>query len=451
MQLLKDMINRKWTWVIASLAVIVCAGYWLVQPATTDDEDNNGLTEAGIEPLIRYGMDVSRFIVKNHIVKPNEFFADILTGYNVAYSSIDYIARESKGIFNLNKIKAGNNCTMLCEETDSGLVCRKLIYEESKTDFVVFNMDDSLFVYRGQKKVERKKREVSGVINSSLYETLEANNISPALAVRMADIFAWSVDFYRIQKGDRFKVIYEEDFVQDESVGIGQIQAVLFNSGGKDFYALYYAKEKGERGDYYDENGNSMKKMFLKAPVKFSRISSRYTMKRFHPVTKAWKAHLGTDYAAPHGTPIMATADGVIEAATFNPNNGNYVKIRHSGQYKTQYLHMSKIASGMRPGLRVKQGDVIGYVGSTGLATGPHVCYRFWKDGKQVDPLKQSLAYAEPLPAKYKLDFLDKTKGVKTSLDGISYEQHNIAVIKQKQEQKEEAVRNATEFVAKFF
>lgn len=445
-------MNKKWIAVLV-LPVVLVVGVlaWWGNTPQTEKSRHVRLTESSVEPLIRYGLDISKFIVKNHVVKPNEFFADILTGYNVAYASIDYIANESKEIFNLNRIKAGNNCTMLCEKTDSGLVCRKLIYEESKTDYVVFNMDDSLYVYRGQKAVERKKREVSGVINSSLYETLAENDISPALAVRMADIFAWSVDFYRIQKGDKFKVIYEEDFVQGESVGIGHIHAVVFNSGGKDFYALYYDKDGTGKGDYYDENGNSMKRMFLKSPVKFSRISSRFNLKRFHPVTKSVKAHLGTDYAAPYGTPILATADGVVEDARFKQYNGNYVKIRHSGQYKTQYLHMSKIAKGIRPGSRVKQGDVIGYVGSTGLATGPHVCYRFWKDGKQVDPLKQKLTFEEPLPAKYKTAFLATTKGTKTSLDGISYEQHNIAVIKQKEEARLSAVKDAEQFVKRFF
>lgn len=445
-------MNRKHLALVSvPLILLVLVMLWRSNNTLSTEPEDYTETESHVQPLIKYGLDISKFIVKQHVVKPNEFFADILNGYNVAYTSIDYIARESKQIFNLNKIKAGNNYTMLCEETDSGLVCRKLIYEESKTDFVVFNMDDSLYVYRGQKNVERKTREVSGVINSSLYETLEQNDINPALAVRMADIFAWSVDFYRIQKGDRFKVVYDEDFVQGESVGIGEIHAVVFNSGGKDFYAFYYEKDSQHEGDYYDENGNSMKKMFLKAPVKFSRISSRFNLKRFHPVTKAWKAHLGTDYAAPYGTPILATADGVIEEARFKQYNGNYVKIRHSGQYKTQYLHMSKIAKGARPGARVKQGDVIGYVGSTGLATGPHVCYRFWKDGKQVDPLKQKLTYEEPLPSKYKTDFLAKTKSTKNKLEKISYEQHNIAVIKQKEEEKSAAGLKAQAFVRRFF
>jgi murein DD-endopeptidase MepM/ murein hydrolase activator NlpD len=230
------------------------------------------------------------------------------------------------------------------------------------------------------------------------------------------------VDFYKIQQGDKFKVVYDEDFVNGQSVGIGEISSAVFNSCGKDLYAFYYAKDAAHEGDYYDENGNSMKKEFLKAPVKFSRISSHYSLNRFHPVTKEWKAHLGTDYAAPFGTPIMATADGIIEDACFKVYNGNYVKIRHNGQYKTQYLHMSKIAKGMHPGARVKQGEIIGYVGATGLATGPHVCYRFWKDGQQVDPLKQKLTFSDPMPVKYKSDFMTKTKAVKQRLDAIVYQ-----------------------------
>jgi murein DD-endopeptidase MepM/ murein hydrolase activator NlpD len=373
-------------------------------------------------PVVKYGLKLNGFTLLSNAVKPNQFFADILTSHNVAYSSIDFLVRESKKIFNLNKIRAGNNYTVVCQQTDSGLVACKLIYEENKVDYVVFNLEDSLYIYRGQHPVERKHHEVSGIIKSSLYETMDNYNLNNVLAVRMADIFAWSIDFYKIQPGDKFKVIYDEDFVDGKSIAIGEIQAVVFNSGGKDFYAFYYEKDNSHEGDYYDENGNSMKKMFLKAPVKFSRISSKFSMKRFHPVTKAWKAHLGTDYAASYGTPIIATADGIVEEAQFKVFNGNYVKIRHSGQYKTQYLHMSKIAKGVRSGRAVKQGEVIGYVGSTGLATGPHVCYRFWKDGQQVDPLKQKLTFAEPLPAKYKQDFLSKSASTKTAIDNISYD-----------------------------
>lgn len=387
---------------------------------------------------IRFGINFSDFKVLQHVVKPGEIFSEILGRHNVAYNTIHLLAKESESIFSIRKIKAGNQCTILCEEANGGLVPKKMIYEASKVDYVVFNLDDSLYIYRGQNKVNRVEREVSGVINSSLYETMEQNDINPALAVRMAEIFAWSIDFYKIQQGDRFKIIYDEDFSGEESVGIGEVKAVLFNSGGKDFYAFYYEKDKAHEGDYYDEKGASMRRQFLKAPVKFSRISSRFSMKRFHPVSKRWKAHLGTDYAAPHGTPIMATADGVVEEAQYKAANGNYVKIRHNGSYKTQYLHMSKIGKGIRRGVRVKQGEIIGYVGSTGLATGPHVCYRFWKDGQQVDPYRQSLTFSDPLPALYLSEFMAKSAPVKKQIDKINYTEHNMAVIKQKKESEEQ-------------
>ena len=417
---------RKSYWigsVVLLLLAAVAAGYFVktgLQPQAASVKPVVKL--AAVEkPVMKYGMNLSEFKVLTDVVKQNEFFADILTKYNVTYATIDFLARKSKSIFNLNKMKAGNNYTVLCEKSDSGLVPKKLIYEDGKVDYVVFNLDDSLYTYRGQNKVERKHREVSGIINSSLYETLESNNLSPQLAVRLSEIFAWTVDFYKIQQGDRFKVTYDEDFVNGQSVNIGEISSAVFNSGGKDVYAFYYAKDNAHEGDYYDENGNSMKKEFLKAPVKFSRISSHYSLNRFHPVTKEWKAHLGTDYAAPYGTPIMATADGVIEDACFKVYNGNYVKIRHNGQYKTQYLHMSKIGKGIHPGAHVRQGEIIGYVGATGLATGPHVCYRFWKDGQQVDPLKQKLTFSDPMPLKYKNDLLARTKPLKQSMDAIVY------------------------------
>lgn len=435
----------------AALVAFVCIiSFWLFEIVRELRGQKNEAAIAAVEtePLLKFGVNLNNFKVLSHVVKPNELFAEIFSQYNVTYQAINFFADASKEIFNLRKIKAGNCFTVLCEKTDSVLVPKKLIYEESKVNYVVFNLDDSLYMYRAQNNVERKHREVSGVIHSSLYETLEENNIDPVLAIRMSEIFAWSVDFYKIQNGDKFKIIFDEDVVNGKSVAIGEISSIVFNSGGKDNYAFYYEKDAAHEGDYYDENGNSMKKQFLKSPVKFSRISSRFSMKRFHPVTKIWKAHLGTDYAAAYGTPILATADGVVENAQFKVFNGNYVKIRHNGEFKTQYLHMSKIAKGIRAGTRVKQGEVIGYVGSTGLATGPHVCYRFWKDGAQVDPLHQKLSFADPLPSKYKTDFLSKTKSVKEKLDAISYDDHNIA----NQKSQASVEENSTEdFVKRFF
>lgn len=243
----------------------------------------------------------------------------------------------------------------------------------------------------------------SGEITSSLWQTMADNNINFNITVNLSEIYAWAIDFYRIQKGDYFKVLYEEKFVDGESVGIGKVIAAYFNHYNHDYYAVYF--EQGEAADYFDENANSLRKAFLKAPLKYSRISSRYSMKRFHPVQKRYKAHLGTDYAAPRGTPIMSTGDGVIQKSGYSKGNGNYVKVRHNSVYSTQYLHMNKIKSGIRKGVRVRQGDVIGYVGSTGLATGPHVCYRFWKNGRQVDALKVSVPPSLPVEKKYRSEY----------------------------------------------
>src|ERR1043165_8245982 len=371
---------KKYALISALVLFFAILAVWMVEiimefrkPAA---EKRTELVKNEEAPVIKYGMVMNDFKVMDHVVKPNELFSQIFSQYNVTAGAINYFVSASDEVFSLKKIKAGNRFTVLCDKNDSTLTPRKIVYEENKVDYVVFNIDDSLYMYRGQNEVERKHREVSGVIRSSLYETLDDNNIDPSLAIRMSEIFAWSIDFYKIQNGDKFKIIYDEDVVGGKTVAIGEIKAVVFNNGGKDNFAFYYEKDQNHEGDYYDENGNTMKKQFLKSPVKFSRISSRFTLNRFHPVTKMWKAHLGTDYAAAYGTPILATADGVIENAQFKAFNGNYVKIRHNGEYKTQYLHMSKIAKGIRPGVRVKQGEVIGYVGSTVLAPVPHLCSR---------------------------------------------------------------------------
>lgn len=373
------------------------------------------------DPIYKYGINLSEFVVIDQKVERNELIADILLKHNVAYQTAQLLLSGSKDIFNCRKMKAGDKYTVLGENTDTGFVAKKIVYEESKLNYVVFNLDDSLYMYRGKNQVHRKRQEVAGVINGSLYETFDEMGVPSGLAMRLADVFSCTIDFYKIQKGDKFKIIYDQDFVDDKPIGVGVISAAVFNTSGQDYYAFYYEKDAAHEGEYYDEQGNSMRKQFLKAPLKFFQITSKYSLHRFHPVVQEWRAHLGTDYAAAYGTPILATADGVVEEAQFGVYNGNYVKIRHNGQYKTQYLHMSKIGQGMHPGRHVKQGETIGYVGSTGLATGPHVCYRFWKDGQQVDPFKQKLQFSDPLAKKYKGDFMAKSAPFKTSIDQLAY------------------------------
>ncbi len=370
-------------------------------------------------PNIKYGINLNQYLVKEETVQKNESFAQIMMKHHVSEQTVNALMKQSKGKFNFHLIKAGNNYIVLGKKNKKSFTPTKIIYELNNIEYVVLNVDKQLSVITAKQQIEKKHREVAGVIRGSLYETFDNLDINPALAIRLSEIFACTIDFYKIHEGDKFKIIFDEERVNGESIGIGEISSALFNSNSKDYYAFYF--EKDNKKGYYDEDGNSMRKQFLKSPVKFGRVSSRFSKRRFHPVTKIWKAHLGTDYAASHGTPIIATADGIVEEAKYGQFNGNYVKIRHNGKYKTQYLHMSRIGKGIRRGSRVSQGQTIGYVGSTGLATGPHVCYRFWKDGQQVDPRKQQLKYSEPIHSKYKSQFFSSIKDDKSKLDNMAY------------------------------
>tara|TARA_B100000902_G_scaffold27181_1_gene32743 strand:- start:22475 stop:23710 length:1236 start_codon:yes stop_codon:yes gene_type:complete len=356
------------------------------------------------EPTIEYGIVTDSFNVIKGVIKPGQVLGEILYLNHINHQKIDLIVKKSKGVFDVKKAKAGQPYTVLCSR-DSNEIAQWFIYEESYTDYVVFDLRDNINVYRGAKEVDVRMRVASGEITSSLWNAIIENKMSPALVMELSNIYAWTIDFFRIQKGDKFKVYYEERFVEDEFIGIGRICAANFTHQSKDFYSFYFKEEGENYGDYFDEESKTLRKAFLRAPLNFSRISSKYSKRRKHPVTGRIKAHLGTDYAAPTGTPILSTANGRIVEARYKRNNGNYVKIRHNNTYTTQYLHMSKIKSGIRPGVHVNQGDVIGYVGSTGLATGPHVCYRFWKNGIQVDPYKQKLPPSDPMREESKSAF----------------------------------------------
>ena len=242
---------------------------------------------------------------------------------------------------------------------------------------------------------------------------------SHELTNKFVDIFGWQVDFARLQKGDKFKLIYEELQVEGTPIGIKQINGIYFEHFNTPYYAFPF--DQGDGIDYFDNEGKSLRKALLKYPIEFTRISSRYTLNRFHPVQKRWKAHLGTDFAAPVGTPIRSVGDGLVEEAQYKSNNGNYVKVRHNGTFTTQYLHMSRIAAGVKAGTRVKQGQTIGYVGSTGLATGPHLCYRFWKNGVQVDALKVDLPASQPVKKDYEAAFNKIKEELTNKLNSIPF------------------------------
>ncbi len=347
------------------------------------------------QPRMLYGMvlEDSHEVIEDRI-KRNERLGDILMQYNVPASLIHAVSQIPRKVFDPRRITPEKKYTVIVDN-DSVARAKALIYEQNPVEYVVFKFGDSLSVDVFQRDIEIIERSIAGVIESSLSEAIEQMGISPDLTNRFVDIFGWQVDFQRLQKGDRFKLIYTEQVVNGQSIGIEQIEAIYFEHFGNTYYA--YPFDQGDGIDYFDEEGKSLRKALLKYPIEFTRISSRYNPRRFHPVQKRWKAHLGTDFAAPTGTPIRSVGDGIILEARYRGGNGNYVKVKHNSTYTTQYLHMSRIAKGMKPGVRVRQGQVIGYVGSTGLATGPHLCYRFWKNGRQVDALRVELPPSKPV------------------------------------------------------
>ncbi len=347
-----------------------------------------------------FGMPVSELSVIESTVRRNETFSDLLTPYGVEFQRIVNLARDGRDTFDVRRLKSGRPYRVY---TDSSGVGRYMVYQPNLASYVVFDLGEEPSVRVEERNVVVRERTIEGTIEESLYMTLINQDIHPTVANRMADVFAWQIDFSRLQKGDSFRIVFEEQYVGDHLFDIGEVTAARFVHMNEDYYAFHY--QNGDVDEHYDETGKSLRKAFLIAPVEYKRISSGFTYRRFHPVQKRYKAHLGTDYAADPGTPIMATGDGVVTEARYGQYNGNYVKIRHNGTYTTQYLHMQKIKTGIRPGVRVKQGDIIGFVGSTGLATGPHVCYRFWKGGEQVDHRREKIPSVGPIPTQYFADF----------------------------------------------
>jgi murein DD-endopeptidase MepM/ murein hydrolase activator NlpD len=376
------------------------------------------------EPIIEYGFEADTFLVIKDEIKSGESLGKILNEFGVSYSQIDKIARRTrKTEFDVRYLKADHSYAMFCVQDTAGREKAEIfIYEEDKINYVVYDFRDTLKVYRSQKPIEVRLIEDAGIIEkgSSFFLSGAAVGMSDRLCEIISDeIYCWTLDFRHVQPGDRFKVLYEAKYLEGEFVGVGDVKAAYFNHLGEDFYAFPFNDTGFD--DYFDQDGKNLRKFFLKTPVKNSRISSRYSRNRFHPVQKRWKAHKGTDYAAARGTPIWSTADGVVEASTYTKYNGNYVKVRHNGTFTTQYLHMSKIAKGVRVGTHVKQGQTIGYVGSTGLATGPHVCYRFWKNGEQVDPFKSKLPPSDPISSNSRATFELFRDSLSIMLDSIPF------------------------------
>lgn len=402
--------------------IIIIALILVVSCNKTEDKPKEKIVAEKVKPKAAnsdFGFNYADFNVAHDTVKKGDTFGAILNEQNIGNRRIYDIVNSVKDTFNVRMIRPNKAYTML-RSKDKTNKLQFFVYQPNALSYYVLDFRDSAVVaYKKIRPVTIKRRMIGGVIKGSLSETLDNAGVSVALASRIARIYSWSIDFFKLKKGDRFGITFTERYINDSIYnGVDKLEAAFFEYKGKIMYAFPFAQNPASgRIDYYDEEGKTMKNMFLKTPIKFSRLTSRFTMRRFHPVQKRWKAHKGTDYAAPRGTPITTTASGIVERTGYTAGNGNYVKVKHNKTYSTQYLHMSKIL--VRRGQHVNQGEVIGRVGSTGLATGPHVCYRFWKNGVQVDPLRLNLPSGEQMESKNKARYLQTIAPLKRELDSI--------------------------------
>jgi murein DD-endopeptidase MepM/ murein hydrolase activator NlpD len=387
---------------------------------TKKDEVWSEVKTKPISKKKEFGFTYSDFNVVHDTLKSGDTFGSIIQKQNIGDKKVFELVEQIKDSFDVRSIRNNKPYTLLRSKnkTKELLV---FVYQPDALHYYVVDFRDSITkAYKKTKPITIKRRTIGGVLKSSLSETLESANVEGGLASRIAKIYAWSIDFFKLKRGDRFAITFTERYINDSIYdGVDSLEASFFEYKGKIIYAFpFVANPSSNRIEYYDEEGKGLKNFFLKTPIKFSRLSSRFSASRFHPVQLTWKAHKGTDYAAPHGTPITTTASGVVEQTGYTAGNGNFVKVKHNGTYSTQYLHMSRIL--VRRGQRVTQGQPIGLVGSTGLATGPHVCYRFWKNGVQVDPLRLKLPNGEPLTGATKERFFKQITPLKFELDSIA-------------------------------
>lgn len=376
------------------------------------------------EPELKFGLPVDSFNIVEGVVQFNQNMGEILTRYGVDLGTIDQLVHSSRDTFDVRKIRVGKSYYIF----QSKDVLRKalyFVYESSEADYVVFDLADSLKAYNGRKDVEVRHKVVEGVISSSLWNSIEALGAGWSIAVDMENIYAWTVDFFGLQKGDRFKVVFDEQSVDGKSVGTGSIYAAVFIVSGKERYAFrFYQKDKSgvSRFFYFDETGKNLEGAFLKSPLDFFRISSRFTSSRYHPVLKIFRPHYGVDYAAPKGTPVRSIGNGTVIAKAFQASGGgNYLKIKHNSVYTTSYMHLSGFAKGIHIGSQITQKDVIGYVGATGLATGPHLDFRVYRNNVPIDPLKMESTPADPVSPENMTAFKIMRDSMKTKLDRLKW------------------------------
>lgn len=361
-------------------------------------------TEESAPVRYEFGLPIDSFRIDTGYVKSGETLGGIMNRLGATPKQHRQIITLPRSEFDVRSLKAGKQYLGLYQPDTAGVerLCY-FVYVENIRLATVLHLTDSVHAEKQEKPIRVEQRHAQVVIRSSLWNAMVDNGLRPELALELSEIYAWTIDFFGLQKNDSIRVYYDELFVDSISDGIGRIYASNFYHGGKWQEAYYFENETLH--NYYDAEGKSLKKAFLKAPLNYKRISSRFTYARKHPIFKTVRPHTGVDYAAPAGTPVVSIGDGVVTEKGYKGGGGNTVKIRHNSTYTTAYLHLSKYGEGIAVGKHVRQGQVIGYVGSTGNSTGPHLDFRIWKGGTPIDPLKMVSPPSEPVPAKYKAEF----------------------------------------------
>jgi hypothetical protein len=387
-------MKKLFVFIIILSLIISCRNQQKSEPGCEAIKPDSALQISQKVPVLVFGIPSDSFNLISGHIKPNGFLSQILVDHGVTLQEIDQVIKNSSTVFDVRNIRSGNSYTLFCD-TDSLARARYLVYEHDPTTCYIFSFRDSLNITPFRKEIKKVIKYSSGIIETSLWDAMINGGMHPSLAVKLSDIFAWTVDFFGLQKGDGFKVIYEESFIDDKSLGADRIFGAQFSWSGKTITAIPFIQD--ERESFFDNEGNSLRKAFLKAPLSFSRITSRFSSSRMHPILRIRRPHYGVDYAAPIGTPVHSVGDGKVISTTIENGSGRMVKISHNSVYSTAYLHLSRFADGIHAGAFVKQGDIIGFVGSSGLSTGPHLDFRFYQNGYPVDPLKVEAPPVEPV------------------------------------------------------
>ena len=395
---------------IAQSLLLFALSFTIFSCSNSNENSENKENKKHKEPEFLYGICIDDLDVVIDTIKKNQFLSNIMLKHDINYNVITHIEKNHRKTFDIRKIKPGHRHTFLIKH-DSVTTPLYWIYEIDKVDYAVFGLTDSLPAWIGHKEVTTKVEVTNGVITTSLWDAIASEGGDPYLTLKLSDIYAWTVDFFGIQQGDSFKVYYENQYVEGDPIGISKVIAAYLNNAGSEHYAYYF--EQNGKGEYFDENGANLRKAFLKAPLNYRRISSTFSNARKHPITKIVRPHHGVDYAAAAGTPVVTIGDGtVIEKGWDSKGGGNYLKIKHNSTYTTTYMHLKGFAKGIQKGSKVKQGDLIGYVGSTGMSTGPHLDFRLSKNGTYINPLTFESPSAEPISEANKAAFEETKKSI---------------------------------------